>query len=141
MIFFHFHPSTLHWLRIRIHNLFEFTFYGVIAISKKILASSWCQIYKKKINFIICKCSSFFLRTFNFSCFPLIFFHPSIFVHCELNFIICFDFIYMKLLLSQKNISILGWYSILFWFFLSVLFFKYVNCFIDFFYFHYLTLH
>jgi len=32
--FFQFHPSTLGWLRIRLHNLFWFTFYEFIMVSR-----------------------------------------------------------------------------------------------------------
>jgi len=65
-LFFQFHLLTLDWLRIELHNLFWFSFYGVILVT-------WSRLQLWQIN-SSCLFFGLFLIDFPFQ------FHPSILV-------------------------------------------------------------
>jgi hypothetical protein len=58
-IFFQFHLSILNWFGIEFHNLFYFSFYKVIVISKNISVLDWCLILRLFI-FVIIQLNKFF---------------------------------------------------------------------------------
>jgi len=100
VFFFKFHSSTLGWLRVVLHNLFWFSFYGVILRARlRILLVNPCQIELLWICFLwgypgvmtqghlLCWLRTFFKKQF-------------IIQHCvdwELSFIIYFNLLYMGL--------------------------------------------
>jgi hypothetical protein len=58
--FFQFHHSILNWLGIEIHNLFQFTFYGVILVT-------WPKLQVWKVNIGLLKLFFFLSFLINFS--------------------------------------------------------------------------